>query len=613
MCSRMPSTSSSNDEIPLVELPQTIDQRESLNPIQLLLNTPLERPTIVMPSGREFGVLLVRGVGAGVAVAGRYPFIPLSLEVTDHWFKDVLASCDFMAFAGLNVWATDKVIIDFAGTCTSENYTHWEVARKITAFLGAFFARFPLMYTTAYVYGDASFGKAFLVGASTMPFAMHSLDESLCRATLCDREIQSIELQLEKSRKALIVQLDANIDLVREAGLDLSEFVSRILRIDANSVVPKEALLIEEYCIRSNAQIQEKNHYYYWPQISGVVLTCSEIFLLAAVTFGAAGHLFTHDDNPDTNEGLQYLVQGIFAGITAGSSLWLTGTSIIERMDAITNFFSGVIYGQCRPSLTAQIAPKTLYILKTLELLIALLSIGPSIQISEDTFSNVGLRLYMQITVSFATVALTSMALFKVTDQLIETITVYGGFDENIDFERVSILLSKIQGEEFAESGDDSLQLTDLLTEMLGGELARQEDLSTLLRSDRLALNRCLVHIFSEHIAGFDPNNWGKITDLESSVQSESSGSVCDSWALQELQDILQTPQPSDIILILRQMESFKTLLVESPLIKYARVLSILNNEVSTLMDEVEVRQDELQAYLGVDDIEAEPFFDSSS
>lgn len=611
MCSRMPS----NDADLLVELPQTnIDQCGSLSPIQLLLNTPLERPTIVMPSGREFGVLLVRGVGAGVAVAGRYPFIPLSLEVTDHWIKYLLTSCDFAAFSALNVWATDKVIIDFAGTCTSGNCTHWEVARKTSAFLGAFFARLPLMYTTAYVYGDASFGKAFIVGASTMPFAMYSLDESLCRATLCDREIQSIELQLEKSREALIAQLDVNIDLVRDAGLDVSEYVSRILQIDANSVVPKEALLIEEYCMRSNAQIQEKNHYYYWPQISGAFLTCSEIFLLAAVTFRAAGHLFTHDDIPDINEDLQYLVQGIFAGITAGSSLWLTGTSIIERMDSITNFFSTIVCGEYQPSLTAQIAPKTNYVLKSLDLLIAALSIAPSIQISEDTFSNVGLRLYMQITVSLATVALTSMALFKVTDQLIETIASYGGFDETIDFEKVLTLLSEIQAGEFAESGDDSLQLIDLLTKMLGGEHATQEGLSTLLRSDRLAINRCLVHIFSEHIAGFDPNNWGSIGDSETGSQSPTSESIHYSSALQELQEILQTPQPSDIILILRQMESFKTLLVESPLIKYARVLSILDNEVlSTLIDEVAVLKDKLQEYLGVDVVEEGYSLDLSS
>ncbi len=102
----------------------------------------------------------------------------------------------------------------------------------------------------------------------------------------------------------------------------------------------------------------------------------------------------------------------------------------------------------------------------------------------------------MQITVSLATIALTSMALFKITDQFIETLAAYGGFDENIDFEKVSRLLLEIQEDELPIDGN----------------------LHALLQSDRLETNRCLVRIFSEQIAfSFDTNDCGTISDSENS------------------------------------------------------------------------------------------------
>lgn len=128
-------------------------------------------------------------------------------------------------------------------------------------------------------------------------------------------------------------------------------------------------------------------------------------------------------------------LMGVEITVTAiyvGTALYLNKTAIPETAVKLFNIVKNIFTCGYRPTISDQLTPKLSFCLKGIGLATAALSYGPGVQLSRDYFCfNDGFEVFMEISLSCATIFLVSMAVLDITDKALENkIARYGSEDE---------------------------------------------------------------------------------------------------------------------------------------------------------------------------------------
>ena len=114
-------------------------------------------------------------------------------------------------------------------------------------------------------------------------------------------------------------------------------------------------------------------------------------------------------------------LEGTVTTIYLGTALYLNKTAIPDTAVKIFNLFKSIFMCNYRPTISDQLTPKLSFCLKGLGLATAALSYGPGVKLSKDYFCfNDDFEVFMEITLSCATVFLVSWSILNVTDKILD-------------------------------------------------------------------------------------------------------------------------------------------------------------------------------------------------
>ncbi|MEM7174503.1 MAG: hypothetical protein AAF443_01040 [Chlamydiota bacterium] len=104
-----------------------------------------------------------------------------------------------------------------------------------------------------------------------------------------------------------------------------------------------------------------------------------------------------------------------------GTALYLNATAIPATAVKLFNLFKNFLMCNYKPTLSDKLTPKLSFSLKALGLVTASLSYGPAVEIVKGYYGDKeGLDLFMEVVLSCATIFLVSMAIFSITNQILE-------------------------------------------------------------------------------------------------------------------------------------------------------------------------------------------------
>ena len=141
-------------------------------------------------------------------------------------------------------------------------------------------------------------------------------------------------------------------------------------------------------------------------------------YLCAICNIGTLGYIAWHGTNELINNNAANVT---VTSLYVGTALYLNATAIPETAVKLFNLFKNIFTCNHEPTLSDQLTPKLSFSLKALGLVTAGLSYGPSFEIAKDYYGfKDNLNLFMEVTLSCATIFLVSMAIFSITNQILE-------------------------------------------------------------------------------------------------------------------------------------------------------------------------------------------------
>ena len=141
-------------------------------------------------------------------------------------------------------------------------------------------------------------------------------------------------------------------------------------------------------------------------------------YLCAASNVGALGYVAWVGTN-DLTDSLAANIS--LTSLYVLTDLYLNFSAIPETAVVIGNLFRNIVTANYQPTLSDRLTPKLSFCLKSFGLITAGLSYGPSVVISQDYFGRYeSLAIFMEITLSCASVFLVAMSILSITDQILE-------------------------------------------------------------------------------------------------------------------------------------------------------------------------------------------------
>ncbi len=379
----------------------------------------------------KIGRLTLKGVGVTLATLGKVPFISINMKLGENnkVYGGVLDFSNCVSFAALISRALTNMVDDYLAPLgeaekslvRSKNSKSLDHLILISSVALGILSQVPFAYL-AYVYNAKSLLMPLAIFASDSWYPVYSTNLSL--RNLSERRNFSIfEKDLAKYRNNLIKFVkESRFSLItdeehREAYLLGLQRIRSFENPDNQSAEYMTLL-----STRNIDPLAEPPPYCKFLEkvITGVgaVATASNFFIIGFLGFKGMELIWP---NP--------FAEAIMAILTVGANAYLNGTSIPNMAVSLFTMITSSLRGLYQPTVADQLAPKLAFALKSLSMIMASLSYGPSVQISRDYFEG-AFSTYLEVSLSLATILLVASALLDLSDEITENYIIHTGSEE---------------------------------------------------------------------------------------------------------------------------------------------------------------------------------------
>jgi hypothetical protein len=368
--------------------------------------------------------------GITISALGKIPFISINTKL--NYFKEfkyALAAGNVIGFWALGSWSFIKI---FENTLTPLSYEEKKIFNnklsKIKKIISVSIALLvsgtsqSVIAYLAYVYNNKNILMPIAIFLSDTSFPFYST--LLGMEKIFENPSNSkFEQKLHLAKKLLINHLEINkntfIDLKLNEKKHILKLLSDIKLLPTDTQrLNKSLSLILDSKTETITKTQKIGNLIFG--FKGLFYTINHLMLLAVVAFYGGKKLTSEN-----------IVGITFAILTILSTFYLEFQSNIKTSQSLFHKIYNFCSHKPNSSLIEQLRPKTTFSLKILGILIAALSWGPTVQVSEDYIQQKELRTYLQITGSLGVVFLISTAMLAMIDEILhKSITVLGSKEE---------------------------------------------------------------------------------------------------------------------------------------------------------------------------------------
>ena len=383
---------------------------------------------------------ILQGTSVTVSFAARIPFIEVNLKLggDNKIYGGFLAYGACTSFGYLVSYSLLEIIDTQMRPLTREEKILTESRMSLTLkkafFVGATALGVITQVPFAFIALKYNEPSAFNPHGFLMPIMVIAIDSWVSTysgymglKTLRERQnLTTYERDLLKVRGKMYALIEANRQLLalagKEARLDFVRSYNRIKKIDESP--QRINALYTLFTDRIINQTLEPSPCA--KRIDNIVKAYG--YLCAFCNIGSLGYIsWVGTDKLANNLGLNVTITALYVG----TALYLNTTAIPQTAVTLFKLFKSLFTYSYQPTLSDQLTPKLSFTLKALGLITAALSYGMAIEVSKDYYkSQEGLEVFMEVTLTSATIFLVSMAILSITDQLLETKIEHFGSEE---------------------------------------------------------------------------------------------------------------------------------------------------------------------------------------
>ncbi len=365
-------------------------------------------------------------------------FIPISLQLPAGY---LFAAANFIGFFKLDIWAIRGTIDDLLGPRSEKEIVLLDRASTGTWFKGAVIAASTVIALLSQVpvalpaldY-DGSLGipaaASLVVGGLLLP--IRSLQLSISKTIRAWHSNAGEAKEIEKLRETMGSMIDQRRDLFRTMGhAGQLEQVHRFKNLQEEQFIAA--------ALEPPSEVQEPLGLLLSSRIARVV----GVWIAGSLQTGLALYTFakTKEHIIDSNA-----AAGVLAGAVVLSGVYLSGKSILDTTERITDSFFGMIRGQRENTLAEQLRPKLTRSLKLLGLAIDLGALGATTVIWGEFYqNNLPLRAYFETTLCLAYFLFLSTSTLDMVNEVVEEIVQHKGSQEEQDILELNCKLKKMQ------------------------------------------------------------------------------------------------------------------------------------------------------------------------
>ncbi len=383
----------------------------------------VQRIPVSQSKSAQVGIIIIQGGCIILASCGTIPYANISLDLAGkNALGYSLVVGNTASFSALNSWALLKMINTESNFIKTKNQElnkncskckNWSL-KAICVILGVT-SQIPLAYL-AYTYNDQKWGYAVLTLASDSGFPSYSLFLTF-DALQKKRNMTPFEKKLQATREFLVNRIQDNLKKLLELPfeqrqsivLELNDIHERADLTPINKCYIYFARLF--YPLVEEEQIVESSLKTAGRWIAkgfGGLLTVSRLGIISITSYKAI-ELFTDS----------MVACGVSSALITGCNTYLTYDVLVKVSGNSYDKIVDLFHGKISPSLSSILYPKISFGLKTVGVLIAGWSWGPSYKASYD-YAPEGVKTLAGVTVSVGAAILVINALIDLTSDLIE-------------------------------------------------------------------------------------------------------------------------------------------------------------------------------------------------
>lgn len=382
----------------------------------------------------------LQGGGTAVGFLGRAPLIEMNLQLAapNVAYGIALSAGSCTSFGYLVAFAFLEIIEDQLRPKTEEERALVESrlssAAKRTYFVGAlvlgFGSQVPFAWLS-YKYNPASSWNPHRLGMPIMTLAIDSwvsvysaqrgLRELHARCTLPEA-LEGLS-QVRGNMHALVEENMNLLTLVTDA--ERSGFLAAYQALRSIEDAPdRAARLYELFATRLSDHTHKPPPYA--ARLAAIVKAYG--YLCSACNIGTLGYVAWSGSDDLTGAVAANI---FFTGLYVGTALYLNLKVIPTTAAGLFHKIRSLFTCSYVPTMADRLTPALSFCLKAINMVLVSLSFGMAVKISKDYYGfSDPLEIFMEITLSSATIFLMSMAVLNITDRLLEEKVLHFGTDE---------------------------------------------------------------------------------------------------------------------------------------------------------------------------------------
>lgn len=364
--------------------------------------------------------------GGILAFSGNIPFIQVNLQAGGNsiLLGSLLVYGTTTSYTFLISWALNDMIDDYLRPISVEERQLISV-KKINrcgqiAIFGSsiiigLISQFPIAWF-AFSANETGWFPPILMPIATL-LSDSWLSVYSCKlsfdALLERRKLSEIETKMEHIREEILLLIEENKNLLASGSkgqaIDYAHAISEFRASSQENAITKFCELMIERRTETSQKVTKKGKMWnVCTTVIGGVIATTQMFMLGYLSYLGASSL---GGDSAINLGA--------AALAVGANVWLQGKAIVGTAKRVCNAVKNSFLRIFRPSLCEKLSPKLTFLLKGFMLITAMLSWGPSVQMTASFASvNEFLRIYLGSAFSIGTFLLISTATLDIADNI---------------------------------------------------------------------------------------------------------------------------------------------------------------------------------------------------